>query len=63
MAKRVGVKKKNWIKGAIKHPGALTAQAQAAGKSLSEFMASPGKNPSPTTRKRIALAKTLRKMP
>jgi hypothetical protein len=54
--------KKKWIAGAIKHPGALTAQAKKAGKSLSQFMASPGKNPSPTTKKRIALAKTLRKM-
>ncbi len=54
--------KKNWIKDAIKKPGALTAQAKKAGKTLSAFMKSPGKNPSPTTKKRIALAKTLKGM-
>jgi len=53
---------KKWIQKAIKKPGALTAQAKKAGKSLSEFIKSPGKNPSPTTKKRVALAKTLRKI-
>lgn len=27
----------NWIAGAVKKPGAFTAQAKAAGKSVSEF--------------------------
>lgn len=58
--KRPGIKKKKWIAGAISHPGALTAQAKAAGKSLSEFMRSPGAHPSAKTKKRIALAKTLK---
>ena len=52
----------NWIAGAIKHPGALTAKATAAGKSVSEFERSPGKNPSEKTKRQIALAKTLAKM-
>jgi hypothetical protein len=51
---------KNWIAGAIKKPGALTAQAKKAGKTVSEFIKSPGKKPSATTKKRIALAKTLK---
>lgn len=28
---------KKWIKGAIKHPGAFKAKAEAAGKTTSEF--------------------------
>ena len=28
---------KDWIKGAIKKPGALTAAAKSAGKSISEY--------------------------
>ena len=51
--------KKNWIKGAIKKPGALTAQAKRAGKSVSEFC--KGKKTG-TTAKRCNLAKTLKKM-
>lgn len=53
---------KKWIQKASIKKGALTAQAKKAGKSLSEFIASPGKNPSPTTKRRVALAKTFRKM-
>lgn len=48
---------KKWIAGAIKHPGALTAQAKAAGKSLDEFC-SQG-DLSSTTKRRCALRKTL----
>jgi len=48
----------NWIQGAIKKPGSLTAQAKAAGKSISEFCA--GDNLSTKTKKRCALAKTLK---
>lgn len=47
----------NWIKGAIKHPGLLTRQAKAAGKSLSEFEAE--KHKSTKINREIALAKTL----
>ena len=39
-----------WIQGAIKHPGALTAKAKAAGESLSQFMRETHKNP--TTNRR-----------
>lgn len=53
-------KKKKWIQSAIKHPGALTEKAKRAGKTVSQFMASPGKNPSTTTKRQIALAKTLK---
>ena len=50
----------NWIKGAIKHPGALNAEAKAAGVSLSKFESMPHKDP--TTNRRIALAKRLQAM-
>jgi len=51
-------KKKNWIAGAIKNPGALTRAAKAAGKTISQFCASP--NLSPTNKRRCNLRKTLR---
>ena len=44
-----------WIQGAIKHPGALTAKAKAAGESLSQFMREAHKDS--TTNRQIALAK------
>jgi hypothetical protein len=47
----------NWIAGAIKHPGALTAQAKAAGQSISSYC-SKG-NLSTTAKRRCALRKTL----
>jgi hypothetical protein len=49
-----------WIQGAIKHPGALTAKAKAAGESLSQFMREAHKNP--TTNRQIALAERLKEM-
>jgi hypothetical protein len=49
-----------WIQGAIKHPGALTAKAKAAGESLSQFMREAHKNP--TTNRQIALAERLKAM-
>ena len=55
-------KKKKWIQKAIKKPGALTAKAKAAGKTVSEFIANPPKNASTETKRQIALAKTLKKM-
>ena len=51
-----------WIKGAIKHPGALTAQAKAAGKTVAQFCASLPDGASTTTKRRCALAGTLRGM-
>ena len=52
---------KNFIKKAIKHPGAFTAQAKAAGKSVGEF-AEEHKHDSGKTGQRARLAITLRKM-
>jgi hypothetical protein len=46
-----------WIKSAIKHPGALTEQASSAGKSLDQYCSSPGI--STKTKRRCALRKTL----
>jgi hypothetical protein len=51
---------KKWIQGAIKHPGALTKTAKAHGMTVSEMIAHPPANITETTKKRIALAKTLR---
>ena len=48
---------KNWIKGAIKKPGALTAAAKRAGKSISEYCKNP---PSKLAKQRCNLAKTLK---
>lgn len=48
---------KQWIAGAIKHPGALTAQAKAAGMSLDAFCAQG--NLSEKTKRRCSLRKTL----
>ena len=58
-------KDKKWIKGAIKRPGAFTAKAKKAGKSVAGMAAAVSKNPgkySPLTRKQASLAKTLRKI-
>lgn len=52
--------KKDWIQGAVKHPGALTKKAQKAGESLSEFMAAPHKDAQ--TNKQVALAKFFRRL-
>jgi len=53
---------KKWIQGAIKHPGALTRKAKAAGMTVSAYMAHPPKGASSTTKRQIALAKTLKKL-
>lgn len=60
---------KKWIKGAIKHPGALTAKAKRAGamtkrgtissKWMNEQLANPRVNEQ--TKRQIRLAKTLKK--
>jgi hypothetical protein len=54
-----------WIQGAIKRPGAFTAKAKAAGKSVSEFanqVSKPGSKASTRTKRQAALAKTLKKI-
>ena len=62
MAKNSGGK---WIQKAIKKPGAFTAKAKAAGKSVSAFAkqaTKPGSKASTTTKRQANLAKTLSKM-
>ena len=54
---------KKWIQDAIKHPGALTRKAKAAGMSLAAFEAHPPKGVSTTTRRQINLARTLKSLP
>jgi len=54
-----------WIQGAIKRPGAFTAKAKKAGKSVAGMASAVTKNPdkySPLTVKQANLAKTLRKI-
>lgn len=56
---------KKWIQGAIKRPGAFTAKAKKAGKSVAGMAAAVTKNPdkySALTVKQANLAKTLRKI-
>lgn len=50
--------KRKWIKGAIKHPGALKAKAKAAGETTREFAAKHADDPG-TTGKQARLAETL----
>lgn len=45
----------DWMKGAVKHPGSFTAEAQAAGKSVSEY-AQEKKGAKGTLGKRARLA-------
>jgi hypothetical protein len=54
-----------WIQGAIKRPGAFTAKAKKAGKTVAGMAAAVTKNPerySTTTVRQANLAKTLRKI-
>lgn len=56
---------KNWIKGAIKHPGAFTKKAKAAGMTTAAYARKVKANPgrySTTTRRQANLATTLRRM-
>jgi hypothetical protein len=56
---------KHWIQGAIKRPGAFTAKAKAAGKSVgayASFVLREGSEASTLTKRQASLAKTLRKM-
>ena len=57
--------KKKWIKGAIKHPGAFRAKAQAAGMSTAAYASKvlkEGSTASTQTKRQAALARTLGKM-
>lgn len=62
----MAAKKDNkWIQKAIKRPGAFTAKAKKAKKSVAGFAAAVTKNPerySPTTVRQANLAKTLKKI-
>ena len=56
---------KDWIKGAIKHPGAFKEKAEKHGMSTSEFAAKVTANPDEydkSTVKQANLAKTLSKL-
>jgi len=52
---------KNWIAGAIKHPGSMTAAAKRAGESTSEYE-QEHKHDSGKAGKRARLALTLKKL-
>lgn len=55
----------NWIKKAVKHPGAFTKKAKAAGKSVPEYATSVlkrGSKADTQTKRQAALAKTLSKL-
>ena len=57
--------KANWIKKAIKRPGAFTKKARKAGKSVSAYatkVLKKGSKASSRTKRQAALAKTLGKM-
>lgn len=58
-------KKKNWIQGAIKRPGAFTAKAKKKGMTPAGLAAKVTKNPSKYSKLTVQqanLAKTLRKI-
>jgi len=58
-------KKKNWIKGAIKRPGAFAKKAKRAKKSVAAYankVLKKGSKASARTKSQARLAKTLRKM-
>jgi hypothetical protein len=53
---------KNWIKGAVKHPGAFTASAKKASMSVPKFAAKEKNSSNPTLAKRANLALTFEKL-
>ena len=58
-------KSKDWIKDAVKNPGALKAKAKKAGMSTAAFadkVTKPGSKASPKTKKQANLAKTFSKI-
>ena len=59
--KKEDMKEANWIKGAIKHPGAMTAAAKRAGETDSEYE-QQHKHDSGKAGRRARLALTLKKM-
>ena len=55
----------NWIQGAIKHPGSFTKQAKEAGMGVQQYarkVLKKGSKASATTKRRAALARTLKKL-
>lgn len=54
-------KKRNWIKGAVKHPGAATESARKEGKSVSAWSKEHAHD-SGKSGKRARLAQTFKKM-
>ena len=59
------VKKKNWIKGAVKRPGAFAKKAKRAKKSVAAYadqVLKKGSRASTRTKRQARLAQTLRKM-
>ena len=52
---------KNWIAGAVRHPGAFTAKAKVAGKTVAEY-AEEKKNAPGLLGRQARLAKTFEKM-
>lgn len=61
----MAAKKKNWIQGAVKRPGAFTAKAKKAGMSVQAYAAKVSANPKAydaRTVKQANLAKTFKKM-
>lgn len=53
----LAVADKKWIQGAIKHPGALTAEAKASGRSKLQQAIHDTQSPDPSTRSRGYLGK------
>lgn len=56
---------KNWIKGAVKRPGAFTRKAESRGLTVAQFAAKVRANPDrydDTTVRQANLARTLRKI-
>ena len=61
----MATRKKKWIKGAIKRPGAFKAKATSAGMSTSAFASKvlkKGSKYSTRTKRQASLARTLGKM-
>jgi hypothetical protein len=54
--------KKNWIQGAVRHPGALTRKAEAQGMTPREFCAQGKDKLSPQSQRQCALMKTLNRV-
>jgi len=52
-------KKKNWIAGAIKHPGALTRKAKAQGMTPKQFCSQPKSSLSPRSKKQCQLMRNI----